>query len=83
MSKFIRLSTFLLNTNDIQKIMITPNNYCIHVVGKQISGFSYNFGLFGTGYIQSYTSEIEVCKTKHSKDYKIVTEWMNQNYPLD
>ena len=83
MSKFIRLSTFLVNTNDIQKIMITPNNYCIHLVGKQINGLTCNIAGFGVGNIHSYTGQIEVCKTKHSIDYKIMTDWINKNYPMD
>lgn len=83
MSKFIRLSNFLFNTHDIQKIIITPNKYCIHIVGKEINGHVFNFAGFGVGTIHSYTSEIEVCKTKHSIDYKIVTNWINTNYPMD
>ena len=82
MSKFIRLSTFLVNTNDIQRIMITPHNYCIHVVGKQINGVTFSVAGFGIGNIHSYTSEIEVCKTKNSTDYKIMTDWINKNYPM-
>lgn len=82
MPRFIRLSNFLFNTNDIQKIIITPNKYCIHVVGKEINGYTFNFAGFGIGNIHSYTSEIEVCKTKHYMDYKTVTDWMNENYPM-
>ena len=80
MSKFIRLSNFLFNLNDIQQIVIKPNKYLVHVTGKQINGY---FGLFGIGYIQSYTNEIEVCKTAHSSDYKIMTDWINTHYPVD
>jgi hypothetical protein len=83
MPKFIRLSTFLLNTNAIQKITITPNKYCIYVVGKQINGLTFNVAGFGVGNLHTYTGEIEVCKTKHLTDYKIVTDWINKNYPVD
>lgn len=83
MSRFIRLSTFLVNTNDIHQIIIKPNHYCIHVVGKQMDGFMFNFAGFGTGYIYPYTHKIEVCKTKHSIDYKIMTDWIDQHYPMD
>ena len=76
MSKFIKLTNFLLNTNDIHKIVIQPNKYYIHIVGKKIVGFNWGIGL---GNISSYTSEIEVCETKHSIDYKIVSNWIRKN----
>ena len=76
MSKFIKLTNFLLNTNDIHKIVIQPNKYYIHIVGKKIDG---GIGWFGLGNISSYTSEIEVCETKHLIDYKIVSDWISKN----
>jgi hypothetical protein len=79
MSKFLKLTNFLLNTNDIHKIVIHPNKYCIHIVSKKIDGFNWGVGGFGLGSIYSYTSEIEVCETKHSTDYKIVTDWIDKN----
>lgn len=79
MSKFIKLTNFLLNTNDIHKIVILPNKYYIHIVSKNIDGFNWGFGVFGFGNISSYTSEIEVCETKHSIDYKIVSDWISKN----
>ena len=79
MSKFIKLTNFLLNTNDIHKIVIQPNKYYIHIVGKKIDGFKWGIGLFGLGNISSYTSEIEVCEKKHLIDYKIVSDWISKN----
>ena len=79
MSKFLKLTNFLLNTNDIHKIVIQPNKYYIHIVGKKIDGFTWGVGGFGLGNISSYTSEIEVCETNHSIDYKIVTDWIDKN----
>ena len=78
MSKFIKLTNFLLNTNDIHKIVIQPNKYYIHGVGKKIDGFSWGIGWFGLGNISSYTFEIEVCETKHSIDYKKVSDWISK-----
>jgi hypothetical protein len=78
MSKFIKFTKFLLNTNDIHKIVIEPNKYYIHVVSKQIDGFHLGIGGFGIGNISSYTSEIEVCETKHSTDYKTVSDWISK-----
>jgi hypothetical protein len=78
MSKFIKLTNFLLNANDIHKIVIQPNKYYIHIVSKKMDGFSWGIGGFSLGNISSYTSEIEVCETKHSTDYKIVTDWISK-----
>jgi len=75
----MKLTNFLLNTNDIHRIVIHPNKYYIHVVGKKIEGFNWGIGVFGLGNITSYTSEIEVCETKHATDYKIVTDWIDKN----
>jgi hypothetical protein len=33
---------------------------------------------FGIGTMSSYTSEIEVCETKHSTDYKILSDWIDK-----
>ena len=79
MSKFLRLTTFLVNTNDIHKIIIHPNKYMIHVVSKKIDGFGFGFCGFGTGHLSSSTYEIEVCGKKHINDYKKMTEWIKQS----
>ena len=79
MAKFIKLTNFILNTNDINKILIKPNKYIIHIMGKKTDGFLWLLGGFGIGSFSSYYSEIEVCEIKHSIDYKIVSEWISQN----
>jgi hypothetical protein len=79
MSKFIKLTNLIFNTNDIHKIVVQPNKYYIHIVGKKLDGFNWGIGSFGLGNISSYTSEIEVCETKHPIDYKIVTDWIDKN----
>ena len=78
MSKFIKFTKFVLNTNDIHKIVIQPNKYYIHIVSKKIDGLYCGIYGFGVGNISSYTSEIEVCETKHSTDYKIVSDWISK-----
>jgi hypothetical protein len=79
MSKFIKLTNLVLNTNNIYSIVIKPDKYSIHIVGNHISGFNWNFLGIGAGSISSFTSEIEVCKNKHSLDYKIVSDWIDKN----
>ena len=79
MSKFIKFTNFLLNTNDIHKIVIQPNKYCFHIVSKKKEGFSWVIGGFGIGNISSYTYEFDVCETNHSTDYKIAADWIDKN----
>jgi hypothetical protein len=79
MSKFLKFTNFLLNTNDIHKIVINPKKYYIYIVSKKIDGFNWGIGCFGLGNISSYTYEIEVCETNHSTDYKILTDWIDKN----
>lgn len=46
MPKFLKLTNFLFNTNDIHKILIHPNKYYIHIVSKKIDGFHLSIGGF-------------------------------------
>jgi len=78
MSRFLKLTNFILNANDIHKIVINPNVYYIHIASKQISGFSWTTAIFGFGSISSYSDLIEVCEKKHATDYKTVSEWINK-----
>jgi hypothetical protein len=77
MTKFLKLTKLILNTNDIQKINIKPNKFYIHFIGKQFSGFMWQFGGYGIGSISTDNFEIEVCETLNPDDYKIVSEWIN------
>ena len=78
MSKFIKFTNAIFNTNDIHKIVITPNKYIIHIVSKKLDGFQWTIGSFGIGNISSYIYEIEVCEIKHPTDYKIVLDWIDK-----
>jgi len=77
MTKFLKLTKLILNTNDIQKINIKPNKFYIHFIGKQFSGNIVQMASFGLGSISSDNYEIEVCETLNPDDYKIVSEWIN------
>jgi hypothetical protein len=79
MSKFLKLTNFLLNTNDIYKIVIQPNKYHIYIAGKKMEGLYWMVGgVIGFGSISSHTSEIEVCEKENSTDYKIVSDWIEK-----
>jgi hypothetical protein len=79
MSKFIKLSNFIININHIHSIAIKPNKYSIHLVSNKFDGFKWDVGVFGLGNITSHNYEIEVCETKNSSDYKILSEWIDNN----
>jgi len=79
MTRFLRLTNFMINTNDIHKISIQPNKYMIHVISKRVDGLTIGLWGFGTGHLSSSVSEIEVCEKKHSIDYKKMTDWMDKN----
>ena len=75
MSRFIKLTNMLINTNDIHNIHIQKTKYYIDTVSKSLNGFNF----FGCGFINTQTDRIEVCETKHPIDYKIVTDWISKN----
>lgn len=78
MSKFLKLTNFIININDIYSISIKPNKYYINVVNKNVRGLSWNILGFGMGSISTQTDEIEVCQEKHSIDYKKVSDWIEK-----
>jgi hypothetical protein len=78
MPRFLKLTNFLLNTNDIHKVAISPGKYFIHIIGKMFSGNMWQFGIIGFGVISTDNQVIEVCETADSIDYKIVSEWIHR-----
>ena len=76
MSRFLKLTNYVFNTNDIHKIVIHPDKYRIHIANKKMEGYAIGFFSFGIGTIHSDSSEIDVCKTTHSTDYDLVTDWI-------
>ena len=83
MSRFLKLSNYLLNINDIHRINIYPNKYYVQVITKQIIGTDvkiYGVGSgvgYGYGNVNSFTYDVEVCKKTNSEDYHTLTDWIN------
>jgi hypothetical protein len=77
MTKLLKLSTIILNTKYIQSIYITPNKYVLRMMNHKIDGGGWR--IMGTGMttIFSHNAEIEVCEKAHPNDYKIITEWID------
>jgi hypothetical protein len=46
-------------------------------VSNKFDGSTWNVAGFGIGTISSYNYEIEVCETKHPSNYKIVSDWID------
>jgi hypothetical protein len=77
MSRFIKLTNLIVNTNTISKIIVKPNKY--YIMTKEIDGFEWKFAGSGFGNIYSRnTCEIEVCEREHPMDYKIVSDWISK-----
>ena len=72
MSRFIRLTHFLINVNQIRKIDINPNEYKIHLIPSELSGFM----LLGSGTFQSAAERYTISQKDHETDYKIVSDWI-------
>lgn len=79
MTRFLKLTTMLLNTNDIHKIIINPNKYVIHIESKKFEGLMGFIIPFGIARQLSYVEELEVCETKDPIDYKMVSEWIDKS----
>jgi hypothetical protein len=76
MSRFLKLTSMILNTNDIHQIIIHPNKY--YIMTKSFSGFGMSFAGTGFNTISSNELHMEVCETKDPNDYKIVSDWINK-----
>ena len=79
MSQFIKLSNYIINIKYINSIVIKPNKYHIHVISNKFDGSNWTIAGFGFGTISSHNYEIEICKSKNSFDYKIVSDWINNH----
>jgi len=74
MSKFIKLTSMILNTRHINRIIVESNRYYIYINNINIDGFM----LFGSGFIDSYNQKITICQTNKPEDHKTITDWINK-----
>jgi hypothetical protein len=72
MSRFIKLTSTIVNTTHIKKVLIQKDRYCLHLNDQNINGSTF----FGSGYITSSDSRIEICKHKNLTDYTIMNNWV-------
>jgi len=74
-SRFLRLTSFLINVNQIRRIDINPGAYKMHLIPSEFSGFT----LVGSGSFQSSAETYTATEKDHSTDYKIISDWINNN----
>jgi len=74
-SRFLRLTHFLLNVNQIRRIDINPGVYKIHLIPTELSGFT----LVGSGTFQSSAETYTVIEKDNTIDYKLIDDWINNN----
>ena len=74
MPNFINFSSVIINTSKIKAIEMTNNKYIITLSTNTLDGFM----LFTSGYFKSINDKVEICKTQHPEDYKILTDWINK-----
>jgi len=74
-SRFIRLTNFLVNVNQIRRIEIHPGAYKIQLMPNEIKGLTF----MGTGYFTSETESYTATEKDHILDYKIITEWLEKD----
>ena len=73
MSRFLKLSKCVINTQLIRYILIDPTKYEV----KLMSGIVKGAWMFGSGSISTDNSYFIVCEKEDPKSYKIVSEWIN------
>jgi len=77
MTRFIKLTSTIINTAHIKKIMIHADTYYLHLSDQNINGSKFGW----SGYILSSDSKIEICKVKNITDYTIMNTWVNNLNP--
>ena len=71
-SRFLRLTNFLINVNQIRRIDTPPGAYKIHLMPNDVKGLT----LMGTGFFTSSAETVKISEKDHILDYKIVTDWL-------
>ena len=71
-SRFLRLTNFLINVNQIRRIDMPPGAYKIHLIPSEFSGFT----IFGSGSFTTAAETYTISEKDHILDYKIVSDWL-------
>lgn len=74
-SRFLRLTSFLINVNQIRRIDINPGVYKIHLIPNEFSGFT----LVGSGTFQSSAETYTATEKDNIIDYKLISDWIEND----
>ncbi len=78
MSKFLKLTSMIINTSRISSIWINkesvPKKITINLIQHELSGFI----LYGSGSIWTKDNEITFCEKENSQDFIIVSNWIDK-----
>ena len=73
--RFLKLTNFIINVNQIRRIDMPPGVYKIHLIPSELHGFT----LLGTGYLTSQSELYTVSEKDHILDYNIVSDWLQND----
>jgi hypothetical protein len=73
MSRFLKLTQIIINTQQINHIKILPNKYEILMMNNGADGFLIG----GSGVYKASMDKIYVCAEKDTNDYKKVSDWIH------
>lgn len=73
MSRYIKLTNQLINTNHIAVIKQFPKYYEIHMTTNYLDIHSS----INSGWMQSERSTLTFYKDEHAEDYKNINKWYN------
>ena len=74
MTRFLRLSSIIINTAKIVTIDVLPTKYTVRMCDQKVEGWL----LFTSGSVDSKNTKIDVCENDHPDDYQIVKAWIRQ-----
>lgn len=74
MSRFIKLSQCVINTNYISHIVIDPSVFKIKMTIYDLNGYL----LLGTGGLSNTNYILDIDEKTNPSDYQIVNQWIGQ-----
>ena len=74
MSRFLKLSKCVINTQLIRYVLIEPAKYEFKLMSGELDGF----WMLGSGRIQTDNSQVTICEKESPADFKSVTDWIKE-----
>lgn len=78
MSRFLKLSTRIINTSRISSIYMdtksVPKKIYIHMGQHEVSGFF----IMGSGFVTTQDNTFTICEEKDQVDFATVSRWIDK-----